>query len=261
MKRFTSFLALLTLVVAVSIAITQNPALPQASQSPITSNVEPIIVENLFAWARGESVNWAQGAIFAALGLVGGLITIFTLIGGAIPGTFGQAQIEATQEQLDRLSKKLEDLIVNSEAVDAGAIDAVEKAVNNLRDDLRAERWRQFFIAAILYALLAAFFAVALATNLLQAIVIGAGWTGLLGSIGLKRDFEQRKEIKDEVLNSTIPTIQWAEEIDKRLKQLEKKPQEEITNFNLTNLGFLKSLSPPGKLMELKDRVRMAQKL
>lgn len=261
MKRVTSFLTLLTLVVAASIALAQTPVLPQTSQSPVTSNTETIIVENLFAWARSNPVNWAQGFIFAALGLVGGLITIFTLIGGAIPGTVGQVQIEATQEQLDRLSQKLENL-VNSKSVDAGAINAVEQVVNNLRDDLRAERWRQFFIAAVLYALLAAFFATALATNLIQAIVIGAGWTGFLGSLGLKRDFEKRKEIKDEALNSTIPTIQWAEEIDNRLKELEKKPQETTTNLDLRNRDFLRSLSPPpGAPMELKGRVRMAQKL
>ncbi|HEY6723642.1 MAG TPA: hypothetical protein VI197_06395 [Polyangiaceae bacterium] len=40
-----------------------------------------------------------------------------------------------------------------------------------------------------------------LARDLLQAIVIGAGWTAFLGAVGLKSEYARRKEKKDDVSN------------------------------------------------------------
>jgi len=77
-----------------------------------------------------------------------------------------------------------------------------------LRDDLRSDMRQQFALAATLYVVLGAFFAAALAQDLLQALVIGAGWTAYLGAFGLKRDYAERKLIKDkatEELEAALP--------------------------------------------------------
>lgn len=128
--------------------LVSSPALAQEGQQ--------IEVSKFFTWATAETPNWALGGLLAGLGLVGGLVTVFTLIGGAIPGTAGQAKIDADSERLDLMSKKLED-IITSPKPDPAVIAAIENTVNNLRDDLRTERWKQFAVAGFLYAVLGAF--------------------------------------------------------------------------------------------------------
>jgi hypothetical protein len=63
---------------------------------------EPIKVADLFTWARTSPPDWARGALLAGMGLIGALVTIFGLIGGAVPGTAGQAKIDTDSERLDR---------------------------------------------------------------------------------------------------------------------------------------------------------------
>ena len=160
---------------------------------------EPIEVGNLFTWATdGPAPNWGKGGLFAALGLIGALVTVFTLVGGAVPGTAGFARIEANLKRVEEREKILDSMIQSSPNT-AAEIEAVEIATNNLRDDIRSDRQRQFFVAGSLYAILGAFFGSMLAQDMLQAIVIGAGWTAYMGSIGLKRDYGERKSVKDDV--------------------------------------------------------------
>lgn len=160
---------------------------------------EAIEVGNLFTWATGSTIpDWGRGGLYAALGLIGALVTVFTLIGGAVPGTAGFARIEAGLKRVEEREKIL-DAMIQSTPKTASEIEAVEKATNNLRDDMRADRRRQFLVAASLYAILGAFFASMLAQDMLQAIVIGAGWTAYMGALGLKRDYAERKTVKDDI--------------------------------------------------------------
>lgn len=213
------------LVTCTSLLVTNTVFAQEPEPKP-----ESIKVADLFPWARTTPPDWRRGALFAGLGFVGALVTIFGLIGGAVPGTAGQAKIDADTERLDRMSQRLEDLISASPS-DPAAITAVENTVNNLRDDLRAERWRQFGIATVLYAVLGAFFSALLAQDMLQALVIGAGWTGLLGSLGLKRDYAERKVVKDAVLEKTVERAEKAEKIVKGTGDgslIEKLPSEPL---------------------------------
>jgi hypothetical protein len=63
-------------------------------------------------------------------------------------------------------------------------------------------------LASLLYTVLGAAFASALAQDLLQAFVIGAGWTGLIGSFGLRTDYAQRKTRKDQALNEVVGELE-----------------------------------------------------
>lgn len=164
---------------------------------------DQIQVADLAAWL--ENGDWAEGGLFAAMGLIGALVTTFGLIGGAVPGTAGKAKIDADSERLDRMSQRLDQLI-HATPPDSSAISAIETSVNSLRDDLQAERRQQYVIASVLYAILGAAFAALLAKDILQALLIGAGWTAVLGSFGLKRDYAERKAIKDEALESSLAT-------------------------------------------------------
>jgi hypothetical protein len=165
---------------------------------------------SLFPWyVDSESPDWVTGVLYALLGLVGALITVFGLIGSAIPGTAGFANIEAGMKRVEEREKILDKLIKDSER-NPEEIKAVEIATNNLRDDLREDRRRQFGLAAGLYTVLGAFFAAMLARDLLQAILIGAGWTASFGALGLKKDYAQRKIIKDEATERLESAVEQA---------------------------------------------------
>ena len=160
----------------------------------------------ILTWLRSNPPDWSKGGILAGLGLVGALVTLFGLIGGVVPGTAGQARIDADSKRLEVMSTRLDELIANS-ASSPATIEAVKSAVNELRDDLRSEKWSQFAIAAFLYAILGASLAAILSDTFLQAIVIGAGWTGLVGSLGLKKDHAARDAIKDEALQKAEQVV------------------------------------------------------
>ena len=194
MKRI--FVTLL-IILGISMMV-PGSALAQTIAQPETTKID---IANLFTWLSTTPIDWGRGALLAGLGLVGALVTIFFLVGGAIPGTVGQVKIDTDTERLERYNKRLDDL-TNAANLDCEAVNTLEKLTNNLRDDLRVERRSQFGIAAVLYALLGAFFAAMLARDMLQALVIGAGWTSLIGNLGLKSDFKQRSSEKDKALDS-----------------------------------------------------------
>lgn len=205
---------------------------------------EPIEIADLLSWAKSTPPDWGRGILYAILGLIGSLITIFGFIGGAVPGTAGKARIDAETERLDRLSQRLEE-VTDSPHPNASVIKAIERTVNNLRDDLRTERWRQFAIATILYAVLGAFFSTLIARDILQAIVIGAGWTGFLGTLGLQKDYAERKVVKDKALEKTIS----------RVKELESN----VRTVAPTSIPV--NLRDPEGLKKLERDVRIAQSL
>jgi hypothetical protein len=218
--------------------VTTNAAIAQDGQA--------VEIANLIPWIRQNPPDWGKGILFALLGLVGALVTIFTLIGGAVPGTAGQAQIDADTERLERLSRRLEELI-NTANLNPEAIAAVESTVNSLRDDLRAEKWRQFIIATGFYAILGAFFATFLAHDILQAIGIGAGWTSAIGTLGIKKDYAERKSMKDEMLEECLLHTR---KIAAWLKELEEK-DEKPDNLKMSS----------SNLVALENKVKIAQHL
>jgi hypothetical protein len=205
-------LRLIMLVTGAVAALFPVVALAQGSGLSEPGGVD---LANLFGWAAADPPDWGRGALFAGLGLAGALVTVFGLIGGVVSGTAGKAKIEADVEQLKRWSGRLEELMMAS-SPDAAAIEAIQKATDTFRDDLARERWRQFACAAALYALLGAFFASMLAQDIVQAIVTGAGWTAVVGSLGLKTDFKERKLEKDAVLERTLVR---AHELEQKLRE------------------------------------------
>jgi len=180
-----------TLLVAALALVTAPAALAQ------DVSVEPQPLE----WLTGATIDWSTGGLLALFGVAGALFTVFTLVGGVVPGTAGQAQIEADTKRLEDWTQQLEKLIRDSER-EAAKIEATNNAVSALRTALTRERWRQFLLAAVLYIALGGFVATTLAEDLLQAAAIGAGWTGIVGSLGLKRDYSKRGGTKDEAIEA-----------------------------------------------------------
>jgi hypothetical protein len=158
-------------------------------------------VGDLFSWFTQDPPNYRDGLLFLVLGALGALATMYTAVGGVMPGTAGkeeldrrqrdlevarqlangyQQQVEAlnkqaalTQADLDRLNRYREDL---KEAQNRG---------DKLESKLSREKWTQFGIACVFYLPLGGGFAAALAQDLVQALIIGAGWPTLWGSYRL----------------------------------------------------------------------------
>jgi hypothetical protein len=181
--------------VVVLISATFSAALVGSAEA---QQAQPIDVANLLTWLTSVPPNWGLGVLYALLGMTGALVVVFTLVGGAVPGTAGFARIEADLKRVEEREKILDDLL-KSPVKNPEEIKVVEIAANNLRDDVTADRRRQFAMAAVLYTVLGAFFAALLARDVLQALVVGAGWTSYLGALGLKKDYEVRKSVKDGV--------------------------------------------------------------
>ena len=242
MKRLPIIIALLCLVI---IIISFGSAQGNESQTePVT---EPSISEpqnenitdlDLFTWANTDPPNWTLGLLYAFLGLVGALVAIFALIGSAVPGTEGAAIIEADTIRLKNNSDRL-DTLIQSEKCDSECIKALGTVVNDLRDDINAEKWHQFKYAVPIYLILGAVFATMLALTLLQAILIGFGWTGVIGVLGLKSDYQYRKSLKDAQMDDQKKQIKDLEaKVPKDQRDPAKAtptPQETIRemNFNI----------------------------
>jgi hypothetical protein len=196
-------------VVFVILFIINSTTLAEKAAPIQARESEGIEVVNIFTWATGPSPDWGRGGLYAFLGLIGALVTVFGLIGGAIHGTAGFVRIEAGMKRVEEREKFL-DKLIKIPNVDAKRLEVVEKATDNLRDDMKEDRWRQFLLAALLYALLGAFFAAFIARDLLQALAIGAGWTAFIGALGLKRDYAERKSMKDETTEKLTDIFEGA---------------------------------------------------
>lgn len=186
-------------VIATGIAFAQEP------EPPVPSGID---IENLFTWLRNGAPNWVAGAAYTGLGLVGALVTLFFVVGGIIPGTRGAVRLAADYERLDIWLKKLDDFMRREPdpAVES-AIERRGKQIDVLRDDLARDRRSQFAIGAALYALLGAFFAAMLAQDILQALVIGAGWTGFAGALGLKKEQPERQSEREKELKTNTEAV------------------------------------------------------
>jgi hypothetical protein len=155
---------------------------------------------SLFIWASDEEIRWEIGALYAGLGVAGALVMMFSLVGGTVPGTAGKARLDAEQRRLDALTTQIEEATKLDADGAPALIEALNKAADALRDDLNAERARQFMLALLLYTLLGALFATMLAQGMVQAIVFGATWTNLLGAFGLRSEFDVQVKRKDEAI-------------------------------------------------------------
>jgi hypothetical protein len=161
----------------------------------------------ILTWFYSNPQRIDLGIMFAIFGLVGALCTIFFAVGSSLPAVAGQNKIDSDAATLEEMSQNLKGLVANPLATTPETITAVQKAVNSHRDDLRSERWRQFFVGSVLYGILGAAVATMLAQTILQALIIGAGWTGFVGSLGVKYDYAKRKAIKDEVIKDLLEAL------------------------------------------------------
>lgn len=161
----------------------------------------------LFVWADGNSPNYLQGFLFGLMGIVGALTSIFSFIGKTVPGTGGRLHIEKEELRLARMNEKFEKFNTAQPTVDAEYLKEIRLHIDSATKRLNRNKTSQFMLSSVLFIVLGCFFSLMIAQDLLQALIIGAGWTGILGSFGLKQDYKERNTLKNNVLEAAENTM------------------------------------------------------
>jgi len=160
------------------------------------------------------------------IGCGGAAFTIYSNIGGELPGMGKSTEIRNLTESIDELKGKIkvieEKLSVEQDRLSKGEISveqfkAMEHSINNSRDDWNTEvldlrktrdalRRGTYFQGALIFVALGGFFAMFLTSGallenstpqvqtILSAVVVGAGWSGIISR------YIQTGELKDEAL-------------------------------------------------------------
>lgn len=131
--------------------------------------------------------DWKSGIALGLTGLIGALITMYFLIGGTIPGTEGAKYLRSAEARLTAYYDTLDVLMRNAGRGNAELLEKVAGAINDLRDDIRKEKMAQYWTAFAVFILAGAGFALLFADTLLDALLMGGGWSGFLGAVSLRK--------------------------------------------------------------------------
>ncbi|PKL60738.1 MAG: hypothetical protein CVV33_01095 [Methanomicrobiales archaeon HGW-Methanomicrobiales-4] len=223
-----------------------------------TPAFDNISFSNPFKWATSSPPNYIEGLILGLLGGVGAVVAIYFSIGFALPGTAGMAIVE---EEMIRLRKN-EDLLdgmMSDPNCNPECLTAKQTVVENHRKYITGERWKQYLTGFPLYIILGGFFALMLATDLLQALLMGFGWTTIVGSLGLKSDFQYRKDKKNLQLDASNNQISgWKELIESILSRLERTANyDEVKEVIIKIRNDLNKELPEEILTDTESRQRI----
>jgi hypothetical protein len=182
--------------------------------------------------------DYISGIILFLVGIIGGLVTLYFYIGNLLPNMGGSTRINDLETESSQLKTRIEDLkkIWNKEREDFNdmiegndkqgssshplekkcaaqkmQLEEITKRIGQMENDLREkeqniinEKNSMLRIGFILYALLGGAFSTLIATDALQGVIIGAGWTTFASTIGLKRQEEQVKSKKEELTSNYV---------------------------------------------------------
>lgn len=220
------------------VAYSQTPnTLSPATQSPASIEMSQIIFPWVFK-AGGIVQNWQEGIAHFILGIAGALVTVYLFLGEFLPSMGGKVEYELLKEELKDFKRRRERALTEREKYARGESEPPKERMNfenELADDydliierlerqISQERWRLFGLGFPIYIFLGGFFATAFATNLLQAILIGFGWTAVADRIGLQKEIAVRKEFKDaEISELEKESTEQAGKAEKERRALEAK--------------------------------------
>ncbi|RZN42801.1 MAG: hypothetical protein EFT35_01665 [Methanophagales archaeon ANME-1-THS] len=140
---------------------------------------------------------WPQdilvGFFLFVLGVVGASIMVYLGEWERLLGKSARIlEIEAEIASKRRIADQLKD------PAEAEQRQTWEAMINEDEDRLDRERRMVRSQGLILYLVIGGVLAAILANSLLEAVAFGAGWTGLLGMFGIKKDSEERRRLRNE---------------------------------------------------------------
>lgn len=131
------------------------------------------------------------GIIFFSLGIGGAMIIVY--LGDWEKLMRRSVRIVEIEEDIREKKKR-----ANKLKEDKTSYRETWELINRDQDRLDRERKFNITLEITLYLLIGGVVATILADSAIEAVAFGAGWTGLIGVFGLKKDSEERAEVREE---------------------------------------------------------------
>lgn len=152
-------------------------------------NASSIAVSSMPMWWPD---NLLFGVLFFILGICGAAIMVYIGEWDKLMGK--SARVKEIENEIEK-KREISDKITDSKEVDTRK--KFEDMINEDEDRLDRERKDTRIMGIILYLFIGGVIAAILANSMVEAVGFGAGWTGLIGVFGIKKDSELRKESRD----------------------------------------------------------------
>lgn len=228
-----------------SLAVVAESPPPAATAAP---GPGPEFAQPLFAWAfkpGGLATNWPEGLLYAALGVVGALVTLYLFAGELLPSMGGKAALSLKQSELENQQKRqheAQDALTECARKPGSCTEANIQLWTSLVDHSTSEAARieqlidrarrQLFLTGVpLYIVLGGFFATAAATTIVQALLIGFGWTAVAERIGFKREVDARKDEREKQLEVAEQELQAQKAYSERVRAAALRTLDENTRL------------------------------
>jgi flagellum-specific peptidoglycan hydrolase FlgJ len=211
----------------------------KAGEKEDDSDEDTEIWDGFFPWVTSGdfSDNWLTGLGLAAAGALGALILIFTSLGTFLPSMGGKADWEALGLKIEELEKRREKLLesreryVRSEVeigskqrTEANSIIQTLDGMIATKEAQRKARYRELTLLGIpLYFVIGAVFAVLLASNAMQALLIGFAWTAFIDRFGLRGEEKEKKQLRAEDSEKLAKEAKDGQQAKSQLKETEKQ--------------------------------------
>ena len=219
--------------------------------TPVTTQIPIHISGQIFAWYFDpEGPNILLGVVYFLLGCTGALVTVYLFLGEFLPSMGGKTEYRLTKIELEEFKKRREDALSARERFAIGRNEpgftmdhlmAEEKITEHLNQTIESlekrlwrERWRLFMLGFPMYVLLGGFFALAFATNMLQAILVGFSWTAVAEYVGLQKEQAAEKAIRDKAIGEMEEETDRADKLEFELAKL----KVELANKEKENEGL-----------------------
>jgi hypothetical protein len=186
--------------------------------------------------AGGFSDNIGTALGFFSLGLIGALVTIYLFLGEWLPSMGGKAQYETLLLEIDELTDRRDVLMsLREDFTEGGDELSAERReeAKHLSEELqgeaeaktkRAETLHRRILAQgfLLYALLGGAFAVLFAETLMQALLVGFGWTAVADRFGLKREESEKAPRRDQEIRKLEKAAEEGEDAKRALEAIKQ---------------------------------------
>lgn len=131
------------------------------------------------------------GIFFFFLGIGGAMIMVY--LGDWDKLTWKSVRIIEIEEDIKEKRK-----IANKLKEDETRYKDIWELIHMDQDRLDGERKFNITLRIILYLFIGGVVATILANSTIEAVVFGAGWTGLIGVFGIKKNNEERAKVREE---------------------------------------------------------------
>lgn len=161
--------------------------------------------------------NYSIGILFGVLGLVGAAITVY--FGGWEKLMGKSVRLLECEEEINSKKRIAEKL---NEENDCDKRKVWEEIIDMEERRLSEERIFTRNLGVLLFILIGGVLASIIANTMLQAIIVGAGWIGVIGTYGLKKDNDMRREIRNKKDDELLE--EWIEKTKELIKEALKEP-------------------------------------